>query len=77
LSQRLTALLGSVRHTLRPDSLQGINKAEIQECVLALEQMKMLMSDFEVLRLLESESWLGSPIRKAATARHGGVKASY
>lgn len=51
LSQRLATLLRRVSKTLQPNNLPKTDKAEIQECVLALEQMKMLVSELELLHL--------------------------
>jgi PAS domain S-box-containing protein len=51
LSQRLASLLRRVGTTLQPSNLPRLERAEIQECVLALEQMKMLMSELELLHL--------------------------
>lgn len=53
LSQKLAPLLQRVNTTLRPNNLSTIDRAEIQECVLALEQMKMLMAELEIRRLLD------------------------
>jgi hypothetical protein len=52
LSQRLGTLLRRVGKTLQPSNLSRIDRAEIQECSLALEQMKMLISELEIVRLL-------------------------
>lgn len=56
LSQRLGILLRRVSKTLQPNNLPRIERAEIQECSLALEQMgeqmKMLMSELEIVHLL-------------------------
>jgi PAS domain S-box-containing protein len=51
LSQRLATLLRRVNKTLQPNNLPKTDRAEIQQCVLALEQMKMLMSELELLHL--------------------------
>ena len=51
LSQRLATLLRRVSKTLQPNNLPKTDRAEIQECVLALEQMKMLVSELELLHL--------------------------
>jgi hypothetical protein len=48
---RLGNILRRVNRSLHPDSLPQIDKAEMQECFAALEQMKMLMSELEILRL--------------------------
>jgi PAS domain S-box-containing protein len=52
LSQRLGTLLRRVGKTLQPSNLSRIDRAEIQECSLALEHMKMLISELEIVRLL-------------------------
>jgi hypothetical protein len=51
LSQRIGNILRRVNKSLHPDSLLEIDRAEMQECFIALEQMKMLMSELEILRL--------------------------
>jgi PAS domain S-box-containing protein len=51
LSQRIGNILRRVSKSLQPDNLSQINRAEIQECFIALEQMKMLMSELEILHL--------------------------
>jgi PAS domain S-box-containing protein len=51
LSQRLSTLLQRASQALQPDNLLRLNRPEIQEFVLVLEEMKMLMSELEVLRL--------------------------
>jgi hypothetical protein len=60
LSQRLATLLRRVSQTLLPDNLSRIGKPQIQEFLLVLEQMKMLMSELEIVRLLQSEK-AGNP----------------
>jgi len=51
LSQRIGNILRRVSKSLQPDNLSQIDKAEMQDCLLALEQM-MLMSELEILHLL-------------------------
>jgi len=51
LSQRIGNILRRVNKTLHPDSLPQIDRVEVQECFVALEEMKMLMSELEILRL--------------------------
>jgi hypothetical protein len=51
LSQRIGNILRRVSKSLQPDNLSQINRAEMQECFIALEQLKMLMSELEILRL--------------------------
>jgi PAS domain S-box-containing protein len=51
LSQRIGNILRRVSKSLQPDNLSHIDRAEIQECFLALEQMKMLVSELEILHL--------------------------
>ena len=52
ISQKLAPLLQRVSKILQPNNLPRIDKAEIRECLLALEQVKMLMAELEVRRLL-------------------------
>jgi PAS domain S-box-containing protein len=52
LSQRIGNILRRVSKSLQPDNLSRMDRAEMQECFLALEQMKMLMSKLEILHLL-------------------------
>jgi PAS domain S-box-containing protein len=52
LSQRIRNILRRVSKSLQPDNLSQIDRAEMQECFLALEQMKMLISELEILHLL-------------------------
>jgi PAS domain S-box-containing protein len=52
LSQRIRNILRRLSKSLQPDNLSQIDRAEVQECFLALEQMKMLISELEILRLL-------------------------
>jgi PAS domain S-box-containing protein len=51
LSQRLAVLLQRASQALQPDNLPRMRRPEIQEFLLVLEEMKMLMSELEVLRL--------------------------
>jgi PAS domain S-box-containing protein len=51
LSQRIGNILRRVTKTLQADNLSHIDRAEIQECFFALEQMKMLVSELEILHL--------------------------
>ena len=51
LSQRIGNILRRVTKSLQPDNLSQIDRAEIQECFFALEQMKMLVSELEILHL--------------------------
>jgi len=51
LSQRIGDILRRVNKSLHPDNLPQIDRAEMQECYVALEEMKMLMSELEILRL--------------------------
>jgi len=51
LSQRIGNILRRVSKSLQPDNLSQIDRAEMQDCLLALEQM-MLMSELEILHLL-------------------------
>ena len=49
LYQRLETLIRRVSETFERNNLPTIDRAEIRECVLDLEQMKMLMSELELL----------------------------
>ena len=49
LSQRIGNILRRVNESPHPDSLSQIDQAEMRECFVALEQMKMLMSELEIL----------------------------
>jgi PAS domain S-box-containing protein len=51
LSQKLATLLCCVCKSLQPSNLPKTDQAEIRECVLALEQIKMLMSELQLLHL--------------------------
>jgi PAS domain S-box-containing protein len=51
LSQRIGNILRRVNKSLHPHSLPQIDRAEMQECYVALEEVKMLMSELEILRL--------------------------
>ena len=51
LSQRIGNILRRVSKSLQPDNLSQIDRAEIQECFIALEEMKMLVSELEILHL--------------------------
>jgi hypothetical protein len=51
LSERIGNILRGVSKSLQPDNLSQIDRAEMQECLLALEQMKMLISEVEILPL--------------------------
>jgi PAS domain S-box-containing protein len=51
LSQRLATLLGCVSSTLQPNNLPKVDRTKVQECLRALEEIKMLVSELEVVRL--------------------------
>ena len=51
LSQQIGNLLRRLSKSLRPENLSQLDRAEMQECLRALEQVKMLMSELEILRL--------------------------
>lgn len=51
VSQRLTHLLHRASEVLDEDNLPKMNKAEIREVLLVLEEIKMLMSELEILLL--------------------------
>ena len=50
-SERIGNILRRVSKSLRPENLSQFDRAEMQECLRALEQVKMLMSELEILRL--------------------------
>jgi|ERR1700674_2237698 len=52
LSERIGIILRRVSKSLQPENLCQIDRAEMQECLRALEQMKMLMSELEILHLV-------------------------
>jgi PAS domain S-box-containing protein len=51
LSLRMRNILRRVSKSLELGNLSQMDRAEIRECFLALEQMKMLMSELELLHL--------------------------
>lgn len=51
LPQRIASLLRRLTEILQPSNLPRIDRAEIQKCVLSLEQMKMAVSELEILHL--------------------------
>ena len=51
LSKRIGNILRRVSKSLQPENLSQIDRPEIKECLLALEQVKMLMSELELLHL--------------------------
>ena len=51
LSERIGNILRRLSKSLQPDNLSQINRAEMRECFVALEQMKMLMSELEILHI--------------------------
>ena len=53
LSQQVGIILRRVSKSLQPGNLSQIDRAEIQECLVALERMKMLMSELEIIQLFE------------------------
>jgi hypothetical protein len=55
LSQRIGNILRRVNKSLHGDSLPQMDRAEMQECFVALEQMKMLMSELETFALVGSD----------------------
>jgi len=52
MAERIGNILRRVSKSLQPDNLSQIDRAEMQECLLALEQMKMLISELEIRNLL-------------------------
>lgn len=55
VSRRLTHLLHRASQVLDEDNLPKMGKAEIREVLLVLEEIKMLMSELEILRLPQSD----------------------
>jgi PAS domain S-box-containing protein len=53
LSERIRSILRRISKSLRPENLSQFDRAEMQECLLALEQVKMLISELEILHLLK------------------------
>lgn len=51
LSKRIGNILRRVSKSLQPENLSQIDRTEMKECLLALEQIKMLMSELELLHL--------------------------
>jgi hypothetical protein len=51
LSQKLASLLQRASQTLQPENLSRMGRPEIKEFLLVLEEMKMLTSELEVIRL--------------------------
>jgi len=58
LSERIRNILRRVSKSLRPETLSQFDRAEMQECLRALEQVKMLMSELEILHLLSERRFL-------------------
>jgi PAS domain S-box-containing protein len=52
LSEQIGNILRRVSKSLRPENLSQFDRGEMQECLLALEQVKTLMSELEILHLL-------------------------
>jgi hypothetical protein len=53
VSQQLTILLQRVSQTLQPGNIPRMGRPEIKEFLLHLEEIKMLVSQLEVLRLFQ------------------------
>jgi hypothetical protein len=51
ISQRIRNILQDVGKSFQPDNLLRIDRAEMQACFLALEEIKILMSEMNLLRL--------------------------
>jgi hypothetical protein len=51
LSQALEERLQRVAQILQPDNLPTMDRAQTQEYVLALEEMKMLLSELQLIQL--------------------------
>jgi hypothetical protein len=56
LSRMLAILLQRASQALRPANLPRMGRPETQEFLLVLEEMKMLMSELEVLGLFRKEN---------------------
>ena len=56
LSQQIGNILRRVSKSLQPQNLSQMNRTEIRECFFALEQMKMLISELEILQISEVRS---------------------
>ena len=52
LSRQIGNILRRVSKSLQPNNLSKLDRMEMQECFLALEQAKLLMSKLEILSLL-------------------------
>ena len=52
-SERIGNILRRVSKSFRPENLSQFDRAEMQECLRALEQVKMLMSELEIHLLSE------------------------
>jgi len=59
LSQRIGNILRRLNKSLHADSLPQMDRAEMQECFVALEQMKMLMSELKTFALVGSDGRRG------------------
>lgn len=53
LSERLGALLWLINKALQPQNLTRLERTEMQECLLALEEIKMLLSRLQILQLFK------------------------
>jgi hypothetical protein len=51
ISQRIRDLLQAVGESFQPDNLSRIDRAEMQACFFALEKLKILMSELNLLRI--------------------------
>jgi hypothetical protein len=59
LSQRTGNILRRVNKSLHANSLPQMDRTEMQECFVALEQMKMLMSELETFALVGTDGRRG------------------
>jgi PAS domain S-box-containing protein len=55
LSQRLTTLLKGVNDNLQPSHLQSIDRATVRDCLLAFEQMKVIVAELEIAKPPQSQ----------------------
>lgn len=51
LARTLDARLRRVTQILQPDNLPTLDRAQSQECLLALEEIKMLLSELQLIQL--------------------------
>ena len=56
VSRKLTRLLHRAAQLLHEDNLPQMSKTDIREVLFVLEEVKMLISELEILRLPQSDS---------------------